>query len=499
MRRTVSMGVALVALLLASAACGAGDAGSGGQEDAAAGAQAPAPQGGPVFEDYGTNPEVATADDNQSTFALDVDTGSYTIARGQLTEGLLPDPAGVRTEEFVNYFAHDYQPPETGIGIHVDGTAVPFLDDPSKLVFRVGLQAAVNDGANRQPVNLTLVVDTSGSMQGHNMEMVHAGLDRLVDSLRPDDRVAIATFSNEAELRLPMTPRTEETAIRDTIAGLAPQDSTNLEAGLRLGYEHAQANLREDGMNRVVLLSDGVANEGQTDPHALADQIAQAAGSSTQLVVVGVGRGTYDDTILEQFADNGNGFYAYIDTVREAERLFVHDLTGTLQVVALDAKVQVTFDPQTVTHYRLLGYENRQLDDDDLRDDTVDGGEVGAGHNVTALYELTLPEGGEAESDADLATVTVRWTDPETEQPVERSATLTSAGLTGSFDQAPDRLRQDVLVAAFAECLRHAPWEEQVSLAQVADNVAALARDLPADEQVAELAELTRAAADLAS
>lgn len=142
---------------------------------------------------------------------------------------------------------------------------------------------------------------------------------------------------------------------------------------MRLGYEHALANLRPDGLNRVVLLSDGVANVGETDPATLAGQIAQAAGRSTQLVVVGVGHQTYDEVTLEQFADNGNGFYAYIDTVREAERLSVHDLTGTLQFVALDAKVQVTFDRETVTHFRLLGYENRQLDHDDLRDDTVDG------------------------------------------------------------------------------------------------------------------------------
>jgi Ca-activated chloride channel family protein len=496
-KRTWTISVGMVGLLLVQAACSASDQGgdSAAQADYAGEAAAP-PGGGAVFEDYGVNPEVATAEDNRSTFALDVDTGSYTVARGQLAERFLPDPASVRTEEFVNYFRQDYQPPEDGIGIHVDGAPVPFLDDPSKRVLRVGLQAAVVDDADRQPANLTFVVDTSGSMEGYNMQMVHAGLGRLVDSLRPDDRVAIVSFSTEAALRLPMTPLTEKEAIRATIAELAPQDSTNVEAGLRLGYEQAQANLRPGVINRVILLSDGAANEGEENPEVLADQIAQAA-DDTQLVVVGVGRQTYDEVVLEQFADKGNGFYAYVDTIREAERLFVHDLTGTIQVVALDAKVQVTFDQSSVTHYRLLGYENRQLDDDDLRDDTVDGGEIGAGHTVTALYEVTLPEGGEVADDAPLATVDLRWTDPDSGEPVERSATIVAGNLVASFEQAPDRLRQDILVAAFAESLREAPWSERVSLGQIADNARVLSSVLPEDEDVAELAELTATAADL--
>jgi Ca-activated chloride channel homolog len=497
MRRdsTIGLAAAAVAALLLTA-CGAGGSEDGG------GAQAPAydgeapPGGGTVFEDYGVNPEVATAEDNQSTFALDVDTGSYTVTRGYLTDGQLPDAASVRTEEFVNYFRQDYQPPDSGIGIHADGTPVPFLDDPSKLVLRVGLQAAVVDDTDRRPANLTFVVDTSGSMEGYNLEMVHAGLRRLVDSLRPDDQVAIVSFSTSSDLRLPMTPLTERDAIQQAISDLLPQDSTNVEAGLRLGYEHAQAHVRPDAINRVILLSDGAANEGEQDPDVLAAQIAQEAGD-TELVVVGVGRETYDEVVLEQFADNGNGFYAYVDTIREAERLFVHDLTGTIQLMARDAKVQVTFDQQAVTHYRLLGYENRQLDDDDLRDDTVDGGEIGAGHTVTALYEVTLPEGGELAGDTSLATVDVRWTDPDSDEPVERSATITAGDLAGSFEQAPDRLRQDVLVAAFAESLRDGPWGQRVSLTQIADNAQVLSLALPEDEDVAELAELTGTAASL--
>lgn len=474
--RTIGLAATVAGLLLAQSGCGgAGDA-------------------GPSTADYGVNPEVEAAQENRSTFALDVDTGSYTLTRRYLQDGFLPDPESVRTEEFVNYFAQDYDPPADGIGIHVDGTSVPFLAGTRQRVIRVGLQGAVVE--SRQPANLTLVVDVSGSMEGPHLEMVQAGLDRLVGSLGPADAVAIVTFSDDADLLLPMTPMTQAAEIRAAVAELTPDAATNLEAGLRLGYAHAQENLREDGLNRVVLLSDGEANRGETSPDSLADQIAQAAGRSTQLVVVGVGRETYNEAVLEQFADQGNGFFAYVDTVREAERLFVHDLTGTLQAVALDAKVQVTFAPEAVSRFRLLGYENRQLDPEDLRDDTVDGGEVGAGHTVTALYEVTLAEGGERDAGAELATVEVRWVDPEHGEPVERSATI-SAGDLVAFGQAPPRLRQDIVVAAFAESLRDAPWSALVSPAQIADNAQVLRAGLPGDEQVAELADLARIAADL--
>ena len=491
------IGAAVVGVLVGSAACSASRV---DQDSGADGAPAPAPGpigGGAVFGGYGINPEIATSEDNQSTFALDVDTGSYTVARRYLTDGELPNPASVRTEEFVNYFQQDYPAPETGMSIHVDGTSFRYSDDPSKRVMRVGLQGAVVDDADRRPANLTFVVDTSGSMEGYNMEMVHAGLHRLVDSLRPDDQLAIVSFSTDAELRLPMTPLTEQDTIRSTIDQLAPQDSTNVEAGLRLGYQHAKEHLRAGGINRVILLSDGAANEGEQDPDALAAQIAQEAGDSTQLVVVGVGRETYDEVVLEQFADQGNGFYAYVDTIREAERLFVHDLTGTIQVVALDAKVQVTFDQETVTHYRLLGYENRQLPDDAFDDESVDGGEIGAGHTVTALYEITLPEGVELPANAELATVDLRWKDPASGEPVQESAVFTVGDLTPGFENAPDRLRRDILVAAFAESLRGAPWGEQIRPLWLAEDAEALLAAFPEDQDVAEFAELTAIYADL--
>jgi Ca-activated chloride channel family protein len=450
----------------------------------------------PAFADYGVNPAVGTAEDNVSTFALDVDTGSYAISRNYVNQGFLPPPEAVRTEEFVNYFPQDYEAPADGIGIHVDGTAVPFLDDPSHRVLRVGLQAATVADGNRKPAVLTFVVDTSGSMADANkLDMVGQALNRLVDALRPDDRIGIVTYSDTAVVRLEPTPVEQDGEIRAVIDELVPQESTNADAGLRLGYEQARASLDEDAINRVVLLSDGVANVDDTDPTSLAAGIQEAAGDGIQLVTVGVGMGTYNDVLMEQLADDGDGFYAYVDSLQEAERLFVHDLTGTLQVVARDAKVQVTFDPTAVSKYRLLGFENRQLEDDQLTDDTVDGGEVGAGHTVTALYEVTLPEGGVDDASV-LATIDVHWIHPDTGEPADRTASLSLSELASSFDRAPERLRQDILVAAFAEHLRDAPWSEAVDVGTVADNAEALERSLD-DEVFAEFAQLTRIAANL--
>lgn len=466
--------------------------------DLESGAPGSVDPGAPVFEDYGVNPTVTAAEDPQSTFALDVDTGSYTIARNYIEQGLLPDRAAVRTEELVNYFPQDYAPPDDGIAVHVDGTAVPFLGDPSRRVVRVGLQAATVSDEDRPPAVLTFVVDTSGSMgDDGKLDMVRAALDRLVDALRPDDRIGIVTFSGDAEVRLESTPVDHQSPIREAIDGLAPGNSTNVAAGLELGYEQARAYLEPGAINRVVLLSDGVANTGQTDPATLAADVQEAAADEIQLVTVGVGMGTYNDVVMEQLADQGDGFYAYVDGVDEAERLFVEDLTGTLQVVAQEARVQVTFDSAVVTSYRLLGFENRQVADEEFRDDDLDGGEVGAGHSVTALYEVTLPEGGEA-GGRPLLTATVLWVDPETDEAVERSSELLAGDVADSFGDAPPRLRQDVLVAAFAESLRGAPWAELLSLRTVADNAAALASTTPDDPLVAELADLTAAAADLA-
>ena len=451
-----------------------------------------------TLNDAATNPAVDTEVDNRSTFAIDVDTGSYTLARAFVRDGLLPDPAGVRTEEFVNYFDPGYPPPADGIAVRVDGTAVAFLGEPGARIVRVGLAAAEVDRSARPDAMLTFVIDVSGSMEeGGRLETVKQALTAMVGELRPTDQVGIVVYSDDTREVLPHTPVQDQPTILAAIKALQPEGSTNAEAGLRLGYQRARAQFTEGAINRVVLASDGVANVGQTGPDAILATIREAAGKGIDLVTVGVGLHGYNDALMEQLADDGDGFYAYVDGPREAERLFVQDLTGTLTVVARDAKVQVSFDPAQVATHRLVGYENRAIDDDAFRDDNVDGGEVGAGHTVTALYEVVLRE-GPADATGPLATATVRYVDPATKAAVERSAQLHRGDLAAGLKEADPGLHLDVLVAAYAEALRDGPWKKTMPLDAVATNARALPEAIRQDPDVVEFAELVGAAASLA-
>jgi Ca-activated chloride channel family protein len=501
------MGIRRVVAVLAIAplglvACSGGSDDSGGSVLAGTGSEGAsrsvtADLGPPAtFADHGTNPVVEAASDSLSTFAIDVDTGSYTLARAFLRDGYIPDPVGVRTEEFVNYFDQEYEPPDDGLAVHVDGTAVPFLGAAGTRVVRVGLQSAVVEDAARSDAVLTFVIDVSGSMaQGGRLETVKSALRTMVGELRPSDEVGIVVYSDDTRQVLPHTPVADIDGIVEAIDSLRTEGSTNAEAGLLLGYERARASFREGAVNRVVLASDGVANVGETGPDKILAKVRDAAGKGIDLVTVGVGVGNYNDVLMEQLANDGDGFYAYVDGPREAERLFVHDLTSTLQVAARDAKVQVEFDPAQVTTYRLLGYENRDVADDAFRDDAVDGGEVGAGHSVTALYEIVLAEG--AGSDAPIATATVRYQDPVTGEAIERTAQLEGRDIAAQLSDADPRLHLDVLVAAYAEALRGGPWNAALSLEGVARNAGVLDGVLGDDPDVVEFAELARHAADL--
>lgn len=444
-----------------------------------------------------SNPVVDATEDGLSTFALDVDSASYARARSFVLDGFLPDPSEVRTEEFVNYFDQGYDAPDDGIAVQVDGATAPFLADGTRVV-RVGLQAAEVADEDRPDATLTFVIDVSGSMaEGGKLQSVQEALGALVGALRPSDRVGVVVYSDDTREILPSTPVSEEPTILAVIGDLQPEGSTNAEAGLALGYQIARQRFDAARLNRVVLLSDGVANVGATGPDAILETVGQAASEGIDLVTVGFGLGSYHDELMEQLADRGDGFSAYVDGQREAERLFSHDLTGTLQVVAREARAQVAFDPAQVATYRLLGYENRAIADDDFRDDTVDGGEVGAGHSVTALYEVTLAEGAE-DRDAPIATATVRYLDPASGEPVERSATVAAADTDGGLADAAATFHLDVLVAAYAESLRSGPWSEALSLDAVASNAATAAARMD-DPDATEFADLVRRAAELAA
>ncbi len=443
------------------------------------------------------NPVTDAAEDALSTFAMDVDTGSYTLARASLEAGVVPDPANVRTEEFVNSFDQDYDQPEDGpLAVTVDATSAPFLDDDARVV-RVGVQGRSLDDEQRRDANLTFVIDISGSMADPNkLEAVRPALRGLVEALRPTDRVGIVVYSDSTRVLLSSTPVSDRRIIDDAIDELQPEGATFVEAGLELGYEQAQLAYDSERINRVILLSDGVANVGATGPEAILEIIGDGARDGIDLVTVGFGLGEYNDSLMEQLADQGDGFYAYVDSEREAVRLFSHDLTGTLQTIAREAKVQVEFNPETVRTYRLVGFENRQVADDDFRDDSVDGGEIGSGHTVTALYEVTLVEGADTASDAWVARATVRWLHPDTREPSETGARLDAQDVSQRFGDAPARLQQDILVAAFAERLRGSGWSDLLSLRSLSENLHLLAERLD-DSQLQELADLVDVRRDL--
>jgi Ca-activated chloride channel family protein len=443
-----------------------------------------------AFDDPEVEPPEYADENRLSTFALDVDTGSYTVGRTDLYDGHLPDPDSIRVEEWINFFAQDYSVPSTGEGFSmtVDGGVTPFTDEDTRVI-RIGLRA--EDVEERPPASLTFVVDTSGSMkEGERLEIVKESLAMLVRGLERDDLVTIVEFGSEAGLVLPPTWGDETDRILEAIDGLDPEGSTNFEHGLLMGYGAAERTFIEDGINRVVVASDGVANVGLVDPAGLTEEIRSSADSGINLVTVGVGMGNYNDALLEQLADDGDGFYAYIDTRDEAEDLFVRDLTGTLVTVAEDARVQVEFDPDGVSSWRLLGYENRAMADEDFRNDAVDAGELGAGHTVTALYEVRLTRAAEAGDVDRLGRVHLRWLDPATDDPQEMSRTLTTDDLVSAFRDTAPRFQLDVIVAQFAETLRRSPYNEVWRVEDLVSHARDVEERLADDEDVTELVEL---------
>ena len=445
------------------------------------------------FEDYGVNPSIDTEDDNLSTFALDVDTGSYTIMRNYLSDGNLPPPDSVRVEEYVNYFGQGFPrpPAHQAFGINIDGAPSPFSETERYSMLRVGIQGYDVPDSERKDVSLTFVIDVSGSMDMDNrLGLVKRSLELLVERLHRDDQVSIVVYGTEARVVLEPTPGSEKGRILRAIHKLQPEGVTNAEAGLRLGYKMAMRAYNPDGVNRVILCSDGVANVGETEWNAILREVRGYVEEGVMMTSIGFGMDNYNDVLMEQLADNGNGFYAYVDNMDEAERLFVDDLTGTLQTIALDAKVQVDFNPEVVARYRLVGYENRDVADEDFRDNSVDAGEIGAGHTVTALYELKLyPQAW-----GRVATVNMRWQDPDTREVVEISKDFDTDQMSESFRRADPYFQWSVVVAEYAEILRESYWAEDSSLDAVYREAERVSEYLPRDEAVSEFVDLVRRA-----
>lgn len=413
------------------------------------------------FRHYGTNSFTDPIEDPYSTFGLDVDTGSYTIARRRLTDGFLPHRDGIRVEEFVNYFSYDYpEPDDDAFSVSLEAAPSPFATQDDTYLVRVGVQGkeAVHP---RKPVHLVFLVDVSGSMRRpRKLELAKSSLTTLTENLGERDTVAIVTYASESKIVLPPTTVRERATILEAVRSLSASGGTAMSTGLDLAYQLAEKHLVEEHENRVIVLSDGDPNLGTTSLERLNAQIARYAKKGVTLSTIGFGIRRYRDVIMEQLANRGNGNYFYVDSQKESDRIFGRQLDGTLQVIARDVKIQVEFNPEAVERYRLIGYENRDIADDDFRDDAVDAGELGAGHTVTALYEVIVKD----QLAERVATVRVRHKEPRgSERAVENTFALDRDELRRSIGDSSKDFQFAAAVCAFAEKLRGSPYAEHLT------------------------------------
>jgi Ca-activated chloride channel family protein len=349
--------------------------------------------GAESYDAINDNPFLPVAQNPLSTFSVDVDTASYSNVRRFLNLYQLPPRDAARIEEMINYFPYDYpQPPgKDPIGATIEAAAAPW--NPQHRLVRVGIKARDMDTRRRPPTNLVFLLDVSGSMEPEErLPLLKNGLRMLVEQLTSNDRVTVVTYAGTTGIALRPTRGDQKDTIVGLIDSLHAGGSTNGASGIQLAYEMAQANFIRDGVNRVILATDGDFNVGITDRNALLRLIEDKAKSGVFLSVLGVGMGNYKDATLEMLADKGHGNFAYLDTLNEARKVLVEQMNGTLITVAKDVKVQVEFNPAVVDAYRLIGYENRALRNEDFNNDLKDAGDMGAGHTVTVLYEV-VPRG----------------------------------------------------------------------------------------------------------
>lgn len=486
------------------------------------------PIDGTVFEAENSGEAYASIRDNEflsvkkaplSTFSIDVDTAAYANIRRFLNEGTRPPKDAVRIEEMINYFPYEDPQPrgDDPFSINVEIAQCPWKLD-HRLV-RIGLKGKDIAWENVPPSNLVFLIDVSGSMdQPNKLPLVRSALRMLVEKLRDKDRVAIVVYAGSEGLALAPTPCSNKRAIIAAIESLTPGGSTNGSGGIQLAYDMARSAYIDGGNNRVILATDGDFNVGITDPQELTRLIEAKAKSGVFLSVLGFGMGNLKDATLEQLADKGNGNYSYIDTLSEARKVLVEQMAGTLATIAKDVKIQAEFNPARVKAYRLIGYENRLLRARDFNDDSKDAGEIGAGHTVTALYEVipagsseevggvdplkyqsnAKPQAAEAEEQAGVAsretlTVKLRFKPPAeaTSKLIERG--VVDAGKT--YSEAAPNLQFAAAVAAFGMILRDSPHKGSASLEGVIELARAASQHDPGGhrKEFVELVEKARA------
>jgi len=454
-----------------------------------------------IFRDYGVNPFVDALRDPLSTFALDVDTASYVVTRNYLEGGSLPPMEAVRVEEFVNYFDGGYEPEWDEFAIHVEAAPSPFSRD-GYVLMRVGVRAPDMLADVVIPDSVIVVMDRSGSMgeqAGYGgewldrIELAHEAVDLLLDGLPDGTRVGIVAYDDRVAT---VVEPSDVAGNRDWIMRrirdeVYPRGSTNAGAGLERGFDLALDEARRGRDVLVMLLSDGVANVGATRTEEILRDIGDRGDIG--LTTIGVGLGPFNDVLMEQLANSADGTYHYIDSTHEARRIFGSNIVSLLALAARDAKIQVEFNPDTVLSYRLLGFENRDVADEDFRDNTVDAGEVGLGQSSTALYELELAGRSRDRSSRDwLATATLRYQRPRRGSITEIEQSVTGADIARSFASASPHFRLAAVAAEFAEVLRRSPFVEyrDADMAVLVDEAWYASDDLRRNRDAEELAEL---------
>ena len=354
-----------------------------------------------TYKEIKENSFVAVAQQPVTTFSADVDRAAYANVRRIIGYGQIPPKDAVRIEEMVNYFDYDYPAPEEGSAspLRVSPELAPAPWNPNHLLLRIGLQAKKIDLAQAPPSNIVFLIDVSGSMDEENkLPLLQSSFKMLLGQLRPDDKVAIVTYANGTKVALPSTSVKDKEKIIKVLDNLYASGGTSGGRGIQLAYEQAQKSFIKNGNNRIILATDGDFNIGINNTTDLEKFIEKQRESGIYMSVLGFGIGNYRDDMAETIADKGNGNYAYIDNITEAKKVLVNELSGTLFAVAKDVKLQLEFNPKYVKEYKLIGYENRMLANEDFTNDKKDAGEIGAGHTVTALYELVPSDGKVAQS-----------------------------------------------------------------------------------------------------
>ncbi|OYW53436.1 MAG: hypothetical protein B7Z10_06195 [Rhodobacterales bacterium 32-66-7] len=425
------------------------------------------------------NPVKITADEPVSTFSIDVDTASWAVVRSTLNLALMPTPDQIRIEEMVNYFPYAYPTPTAEEAFTSTISVMPTPWNPGTRLVTIGIQGALPEVAERPALNLVFLIDTSGSMEDPSkLPLLKQSLTLMLAELRPEDQIAIVTYAGSAGQVLPPTAAADRATILAALDSLAAGGSTAGAEGLELAYQVAEGMKSDGEVSRILLATDGDFNVGVSDPEGLEAYVAKQRETGTYLSVLGFGRGNLDDAVMQSLAQNGNGQAAYIDTLGEARKVLVDQLTGALFPIADDVKIQVEWNPAAVAEYRLIGYETRALRREDFNNDAVDAGEIGAGTQVTAIYEVTAP-GSDAllndplrygtatatEAGGELGFLRLRW-----KAPGEETSTLRETPITGA-EGATSEARFAAAIAGFGQLLQGSVylgdwgWDQAIDLA----------------------------------